>query len=72
MLTLNFTTVSGGSMGKAPMLKVGDLVLQESGENTQFLVEKLHTLDYLLPKSRNRRASPEVYARCRYVALRPT
>ena len=40
MLTLNFTTVSGGSMGKAPMLKVGDLVLQESGEITQFLVEK--------------------------------
>ena len=56
MLTLDFTTVSGGSTGKSPALKLGDLVLQESDAITQYLLEKYDTLNYLLPKSRNRRA----------------
>lgn len=61
MLTLDFSTVSGGSIGKSPVLKVGDLVLQESGAITQFLLEKHDTLKSLLPKSRNRRAQVQMY-----------
>ena len=56
MLTQGFTTVSGGSMGKPPVLRIGDLVLQESGTITQSLMEKYDTLHYLFPTSGDRRA----------------
>ena len=61
MLTLPSTTASGGSMGKAPVLNVDNLILEESGAITQYLLEKYDTLRYLLPKSSTRRAKVRQY-----------
>ena len=64
-------------MGNAPVLKIGDLVLQKSDAITQFLLEKCDALNDLIPKSRNRRAQVQMHMSAadgtlmahRYVAL---
>ena len=48
-------------MGTSPVLEVDDLILQDSGAITQFLLEKYDTLGYLLPKDPTRRAQVYLY-----------
>ncbi|KAL8788609.1 MAG: hypothetical protein Q9195_007204 [Heterodermia aff. obscurata] len=56
-----FKQECGGSMGKAPVLKIEDLVLEESGAITQYLIDEYDTLHYLLPLDPTLKAKTLLY-----------
>lgn len=59
--TKPFEKESGGTMGKAPVLVDGDLVVQESGAITEYLLDKYDTLNQLLPLTPSERTKCQTY-----------
>lgn len=57
----SFEKESGGTMGKAPVLVDGELVVQESGAITEYLLDKYDTLNQLLPLSPSSRTKCQTY-----------